>query len=122
MHENRQPWLIARLFDFSFEHFVSLSLIRIVYALLAVGGLVPLAFGVFVLFQIGQSHPEIMLLAMLLLLATPLIYLLYLFVIRLICETLIVLFSIAENIRVLNEVARPRPQAQGPEDAPAQPI
>src|SRR5262245_19856091 len=112
----RNPWLIARLFDFSFSRFVSLSLIRIVYFVLVVLGLVPLAFGTFLLFQIGQDYPELLLLAVLLAVATPFIYLIYLFFIRLVCETLIVLFAMAEH---LGEIREALERQAGPPPPPA---
>ena len=103
MSENTDPWLIARLFDFSFARFVSLPLVRIVYAIMAVAGLAPLLFGSFVLFQMGQDYPEVLFLAILLTALTPFIYLIYLFILRLVCETLIVMFAIAEHMKAVAE-------------------
>jgi hypothetical protein len=106
MAEHPESWLIARLFDFSFTRFVSLPLVRIVYAILAVAGLTPLLFGCFVLFQMGQDYPEALLLAWLLTGLTPIIFLLYLFLVRLLCETLIVLFAIAEHMKEVSEALK----------------
>jgi hypothetical protein len=108
------PWLIARLFDFSFSRFVSLALIRIVYFVLAVLGLVPLLFGVFILYQIGQDYPEILLVALLLLVLAPFIYLIYLFFIRLVCETLIVLFAMVEHLDQIREALQASRETQPP--------
>jgi len=44
--------------------------------------------------------------AILLVLLAPFIYLVYLLVIRLICETLIVVFTVAENLSELREAGR----------------
>ncbi|MCC6421450.1 MAG: DUF4282 domain-containing protein [Gemmataceae bacterium] len=101
-----EPWLIARLFDFSFSRFVSLSLIRLAYFLLAVAGLVPLLFGVFLLFQIGQDFQDALVLAVVLMVAAPFIYLVYLFLLRLLCETLIVLFAVAEHLAEIRETLK----------------
>jgi hypothetical protein len=106
-----EPWLIARLFDFSFTRFVSLAVVRIVYFLLAVVGLVPLAYGVFILFELSQNFPEALLPAVLLLVAAPLIYFVYLLLLRVICETLIVLFSIAEHLAEIREALQRPPAA-----------
>jgi Domain of unknown function (DUF4282) len=108
MEPSRQPWLIARLFDFSFERFVASGLIRLVYALLAVVGLAMLAFGVFLLFQVQQPHAAILLLFL-----APLIYLAYLLILRLVCETLIVLFSIAEDIEEMRQLLQNNARAMG---------
>ena len=117
MPQPPDPWLIARLFDFSFTRFVSLPLVRIVYAILAVAGLAPLLFGAFVLFQMGQDYPEALLLAYVLAALTPFIFLIYLFVIRLVCETLIVLFAIAEHMKEVSETLKR--QAGPPVEPPA---
>jgi hypothetical protein len=106
MPDQPEPWLIARLFDFSFTRFVSLPLVRIVYGILAVAGLAPLLFGTFVLFNMGQDYPEVLLLAFVLAGLTPFIFLLYLFLVRLLCETLIVMFSIAEHMKEVVELLK----------------
>jgi hypothetical protein len=95
------PWLITRLFDLGFSHFIALSLIRIVYVLLMVAGLVLFAILIYYQFEIGDRA-----VAILLLLLAPFINLAYLLVIRLICEALIVVFTVAENLSELREAGR----------------
>jgi hypothetical protein len=102
MGPKQNPWLITRLFDLGFSHFIALSLIRIVYVLLMIAGLVLLAVVIYYQFQIGD--PTV---AVLLLLLAPLLNLAYLLVIRLVCETLIVVFSVAEHLSDLREAGRP---------------
>jgi hypothetical protein len=116
MSPQHEPWLIARLFDFSFARFVSLAVVRIVYFLLAVAGLVPLAYGTFILFELSQNFPEALLPAILLLLGAPLIYLVYLLLLRVICETLIVLFSIAERLAEIRDALQR--QSAAPQSPP----
>jgi hypothetical protein len=101
MGPKRNPWLVSRLFDLGFSHFIALSLIRIVYFLFMVAGLVLLAVLIHFQFQIGDQ-----MVAILLVLLAPFIYLVYLLVIRLICETLIVVFTVAENLSELREAGR----------------
>ena len=96
MSERRDPWLITKLFDLSFSRFIALSLVRIAYALLMIAGLVVLAFAITYLFQIGRQDTTVA--ALLLLLLAPLVYLPYLILVRLICEVLIVVFSMAEHM------------------------
>jgi hypothetical protein len=101
MDPKRNPWLITRLFDLGFSHFIALSLIRMVYALLMVAGLVLLAVVIYYQFAIGDRA-----VAILLLLLAPIINLAYLLIIRLICETLIVVFTVAENLSELREAGQ----------------
>jgi hypothetical protein len=105
MTPRRDPWLIAKLFDLSFSRFVSLSLIRIVYVILMIAGLVLLAFLDLYLFQLGQRETTIA--AVLVMVLAPVIYLIYLLVLRLVCETLIVLFAMAEDLDDIREALRP---------------
>jgi len=100
-HPRRDPWLITKLFDFHFSRFVALSLIRILYVILMIAGLVVLGFAITFLFQIGKEDTSIA--AILLCALAPLIYLVYLFVVRLVCESLIVVFAVAEDMSVLRE-------------------
>ncbi|MFO0969802.1 MAG: DUF4282 domain-containing protein [Gemmataceae bacterium] len=102
MTEQRpDPWLITKLFDLRFSRFVALSLVRIVYVVLMIAGLVAFGFAIAFLFQIGKQ--DTMVAAILLCVLTPPIYLVYLFIVRLICESLIVVFHMAEDISVLRE-------------------
>jgi hypothetical protein len=101
MDPKRNPWLITRLFDLGFSHFIALSLIRIVYVLLMVAGLVLFAVLIYYQFEIGDRT-----VGFLLILLAPLINLAYLLVIRLVCETLIVVFSVAENLSELREAGQ----------------
>ena len=98
MDSKRNPWLITRLFDLGFSHFIALSLIRIVYVLLMIAGLVLFSVLIYYQFEIGDRG-----LAIVMALLAPIAYLAYLLVIRLVCETLIVVFSVAENLSELRE-------------------
>src|SRR5262249_45696496 len=97
MTERREPWLITKLFDLSFSRFVALSLVRIVYVLLMIAGLVVLAFAITYLFEIGRQDTTVA--GLLLLALAPIVYLVYLLVIRLVCEVLIVVFALAEDLQ-----------------------
>jgi hypothetical protein len=101
MSTKRDPWLITRLFDFSFTRFVALSLARFVYAILMVGGLAGYVFLCVYLFQTGQR--EMMTAAIILVAIGPIVYFIYLLVIRLICETLIVVFAMVEHLEEMRE-------------------
>jgi hypothetical protein len=116
MTERRDSWLITKLFDLSFSRFVALSLVRIVYVVLMIAGLVVLAFAITYLFEIGRQDTTIA--ALLLLLLAPIAYLLYLLLLRVICEVLIVVFAMAENLQetraALAEWARTQQTASRP--------
>jgi hypothetical protein len=112
MSQRRDPWLIAKLFDLAFSRFVALSLVRIVYVLLMIAGLVVFAFTISFLFQIGRRDTTIA--AILLLTLGPIVYLIYLLIIRLICESLIVVFSIAEDLSEIRETIRQLTEKQQP--------
>ena len=101
MSTKRDPWLITRLFDFSFTRFVALSLARIVYAILMVGGLAGYIFLCVYLFQTGQR--EMMTAAIILTAIGPIVFFLYLLIIRLVCETLIVVFAMVEHLEEMRE-------------------
>jgi hypothetical protein len=101
MQPRRDPWLITRLFDLAFTRFIALSLIRIVYFVLMVAGLVLLALLTYYLFQIGERIAAVLLLVL-----SPVAYLVYLLVVRLVCETLIVVFAMAEDLGELREAMR----------------
>jgi hypothetical protein len=96
MNSRQDPWLLTRLFDLSFSRFVALSLARIVYVVLMVAGLAGLIFLTVYLFQTGQR--EMMIAALLVLVLGPPLYFVYLLLIRLLCETLIVVFAMAEYL------------------------
>jgi hypothetical protein len=104
MTERREPWLITKLFDLAFSRFVALSLVRIVYVILMIAGLVFFAFAITFLFQIGRQDTTIA--AILLLVLAPIVYLVYLLIIRLICESLIVVFAMAEDLSEMRRVIR----------------
>jgi hypothetical protein len=101
MTPRRDPWLITRLFDFSFTRFVALSLARIVYAVLMVGGLAGYVFACVYLFQTGQR--EMMTAAVILTAIGPIVFFIYLLIIRLVCETLIVVFAMVEHLEEMRE-------------------
>jgi len=107
MDPKQNPWLVTRLFDLGFNHFIALSLIRIVYVLLMIAGLVLFAVLVYYQFVIGDRTVGI-----LLLLLAPIINLAYLLIIRLVCEALIVVFSVAENLTDLREAGQAAKDAQ----------
>src|SRR5262245_15372642 len=104
MTQRREPWLITKLFDLAFSRFVALSLVRIVYVILMIAGLVFFAFAITFLFEIGRQDTTIA--AILLSALAPVVYLIYLLIIRLVCETLIVVFAMAEDIDELRETIR----------------
>jgi hypothetical protein len=112
MSQRRDPWLITRLFDLAFSRFVALSLIRIVYVILMIAGLVFFAFVITFLFQIGRHDTTIA--AILLLTLAPLVFLIYLLIIRLICESLIVVFAMAEDLSEVREALRQLSEKQQP--------
>ncbi len=112
MTERRDPWLITKLFDLSFSRFVALSLVRIVYVILMIAGLVFFAFVITFLFQIGREDMTIA--AILLLVLAPVVYLIYLLLIRLLCESLIVVFAMAEDIEEMRQTVRELQKAQQP--------
>jgi hypothetical protein len=116
MNPRREGWLLTRLFDLSFSRFVSLTLIRIVYVLLMIAGVVVLAFGILYLFQVGQRETTFA--AVLVLVLGPILYFIYLLFIRLICETLIVVFAMAEDLDEIREALQQRTN-QGPPAPPA---
>jgi hypothetical protein len=104
MTQRPEPWLISKLFDLAFSRFVAKSLVRIVYVLLMIAGLVFFAFAITFLFQIGRRDTTIA--AILLLVLAPIVYLIYLLIIRVICESLIVVFAMAEDIDEMRESIR----------------
>ena len=104
MTERREPWLITKLFDLAFSRFVALSLVRIVYVILMIAGLVFFAFAITFLFEIGRHDTTIA--AILLLALAPIVYLVYLLIIRLICESLIVVFAMAEDLGEMRRIIR----------------
>jgi hypothetical protein len=101
MQPRRDPWLITRLFDLGFTRFIALSLIRIVYFVLMIAGLVLFALLTYYQFQIGERIAAVLLLVL-----GPVIYLVYLLIIRLVCETLIVVFAMAEDLGEMREAMR----------------
>src|SRR5262245_348805 len=113
MTERRDPWLITRLFDLTFSRFVALSLVRIVYVILMIAGLVGFAFAITFLFRIGREDTTIA--AILLLALAPIVYLIYLLILRVTCEALIVVFAMAEDIEemrtALGDLNRTQPPA-----------
>lgn len=98
MSSHQNPWFVTRLFDFSFSRFIATTLIRIVYVVLMIAGLAGIAFGLFKLFQLSDTRT-----AVLACVASPIAYLIYLVFIRLLCETLIVVFAIAEDMEDIRQ-------------------
>jgi len=113
MTQRRDPWLITKLFDLAFSRFVALSLVRIVYVILMIAGLVFFAFVITFLFQIGRQDTTIA--AILLLVLAPIVFLIYLLIIRLICESLIVVFTMAEDLGEMRETIRRLIEKQQPD-------
>jgi hypothetical protein len=112
MTQQREPWLITKLFDLAFSRYVALSLIRIIYVILMIAGLVFFAFVITFLFQIGRHDTTVA--AILLLALAPIVYLVYLLLIRLICESLIVVFTMAEDLNEMRETIRQLSEKQQP--------
>ncbi len=86
-------WLLSRLFDFAFSRFLATNLIRILYVVLMIAGLAGIGFGLIKVFQLTDQTTAYLCVGL-----SPLAYVIYLIVIRLVCETLIVLFAIAEDL------------------------
>jgi hypothetical protein len=120
MTPRRDPWLLTRLFDLSFSRFVAVSLVRIVYAVLMVIGLAGLGFLITFLFLLNQRFS--LYAAIILLMLSPFLYLVYLLVLRVLCEALIVVFAIAEDLSEIRDALRQQaekaPPASGRPEAP----
>ena len=120
---NSNPGVIARLFDLSFSRFVALSLVRMFYLLMLILGLLVMCaviageFGLFnnptvveqlkgidlppeVRQQIDktQGGPD-----MIVVISAPFAFLAYLVVVRIICETVTVLFAMAEDMEQIRQ-------------------
>jgi hypothetical protein len=116
MTQRRDPWLITRLFDLSFSRFVALSLVRVLYAVLMVVGLAGLGFLITYLFLLGNRDTTLV--AVVLLLIAPLIYLVYLLILRLLCEAFIVVFALAERLDEIRDALAERDKQQAPAAGP----
>ena len=88
------------LFDFSFKEFVTVKIIKVIYAIgilfAAVGSLMLLIKG----FQVN------FLLGILALVLTPVIFIIYTILVRVYLEIVIVLFRISEDVRKLAEAKK----------------
>lgn len=90
----------GKLFDFSFQEFITLSLIKLIYALLMIfAGLGALVFLITMLAQGGAALVAG-------LIGAPIIFLLYIILARVYLEVLIVVFRIADNTKELVEQGR----------------
>ncbi len=96
---------LGSLFDFSFTSFVTTRIIPVVYGLLIAAG-VPVMPWI-----ISLTLQDDVLLGFLCIIATPLVFLLYVVVARVYCEAIIVLFKIAENTSIM---AGRQEQAEAP--------
>jgi len=85
------------LFDFSFSEFVAIKVIKLLYVL----GVLLAAFGA--ISVIVKSFASSTLTGVIVLIISPLIFLLYLILIRIWLEVLIVIFRIADNIKEIAE-------------------
>lgn len=93
----------AGLFDFSFNTFITPTLIKIIYAL-ALFGVALMALGLVITGLISMGDSVIRGLAILV--VTPIIAFVYLLMARVYSESMIVLFKVAENLQEINRKTR----------------
>ncbi|MBF2067122.1 MAG: DUF4282 domain-containing protein [Calothrix sp. C42_A2020_038] len=87
----------AKLFDFSFSQFIALRVVGILYALaIAVLGLVAIIYLVL-------SFSQGLMPGLITLIMAPLIFLLYVILIRIGLESMIITFRIADHTRIIAE-------------------
>jgi hypothetical protein len=91
---------IAKMFDISFSEFITVDLIRVLYIMLLVLGLMAAILAVLAAF--GDSIWT----GISMLIFAPLMFIVYAFVSRVWLEVLIVVFRIAEDVRVIAENSR----------------
>lgn len=90
-----KPGLLASLFDFSFSEFITSRIIKFIYGL----GMVAAAIAVIVFVSSGFVSSAGR--GVLFLLLSPLLFLVYVVLIRVWLEVLIVIFRIAEYVRAI---------------------
>ncbi len=88
---------LAALFDFSFSEFITIKLIKILYV---IGIIIA---GIAALFIIGGAFTTSFWAGLLSLIISPIIFLLYVLIIRIWLELIIVLFKIADNTKNIAE-------------------
>jgi len=85
------------LFDFSFKEFVTIKIIKVIYALgiffAAIGALAVLVKGFQASFLLG----------ILALLLTPVVFIIYTILVRVYLEVVMVLFRISEDVRTISD-------------------
>ena len=95
---------LSRLFDFSFETFITTSVIRVLYILfVVVSGLVALGWFIALAARGGAGG------LMLGLIIAPIAFILYVMMARIWLELVIVIFRIAEDINVIARNSERRP-------------
>ena len=90
----------TKLFDFSFSEFITTQLIKLLYGVAIVFA------GLFVLASIASGFQASAIVGPLVLIVSPLLFVLYVIIARVYCELIIVLFRIAENTRDTAEALR----------------
>lgn len=88
---------LSALFDFSFSEFITIKIIKVLYVI----GII-LA-GIAALFMIGGGFGTSFFAGILALIISPIIFLLYVLVVRIWLELIIVLFKIADNTKIMAE-------------------
>jgi hypothetical protein len=88
---------LAALFDFSFSEFITVKLIKILYV---IGIIIA---GIAALIMIGGGFRASFFAGLLALIISPIVFLLYILVIRIWLELIIVLFKIADNTKNIAE-------------------
>jgi uncharacterized membrane protein len=104
-----KPGLVASLFDFSFNEFITTRIIKFIYAL----GIVVAAIGAIGFIISGFANSAGV--GVLFLLLSPLAFLLYVVMIRVWLEVLIVIFRIAEHASAIEDHCRKAPAAASTE-------
>jgi len=111
METQQDRGFLASLFDFSFDELVTPKVIRFLFGL----GIICAALAVIIMIITAFATARMgggMAQAVLLLIFSPLIYLLYVILIRVYLELIMVIFQIADNTEEL--AMRERPQAAPP--------
>lgn len=107
----------SSMLDFSFNHFISATLIRLVYGVLVVVVLLLAALAILTIWagSLSQGFVNFMISLPLAPIGVGIVALLNLFFLRIFCEGLILLFRIAENLRSIDRKL-PEPQLAGERD------
>ena len=96
----------GRLFDLSFNEFITTKIIKVLYVIAIVGS----AIGAFLLLG-GMFATKTFGGVLMGLILAPVAFILYVILARIWLETLIVLFRIAENTAKMANAGEPKPQA-----------